>query len=103
MAISRQREEARAVFPADLQTVGSHTAVAVGPGSSTWLAKPDTATHVKLQALGADVRYRVDEGEANLTTGFQLADGADTLAPAPNRGVSVIGEAVGVVQYQWVR
>ena len=101
--ISKERQEARAFFPADLQTVDSHNAATVGT-SSVWLAKPAGATHVKLQAIGADVRYRIDEQEATATVGFQLVNGADTLAPCPNNGVSLIAESgSATIQYQWVR
>ena len=101
--ISRERQEARAFFPADLQTVDNHNSATV-PTSSVWLAKPAGATHIKMQALGANVRYRIDEQEATTTVGFQLANGADTLAPCPNRGVSLIAETgTATVQYQWTR
>ena len=101
--ISFEREQATATFPADLQTVGLHGTATV-PTSSVWLAKPSGATHVKLQALGANVRYRIDEQEVTAAVGFQLANGADTLAPCPNRGVSLIAETgTATVQYQWCR
>lgn len=102
-SISRERETAHATYPADLQTVGDHTSLTVAAGGD-WIEKPNYSTHIKMQALTQNIRYRVDDGTATATVGFQLVAGADTLAPVPNRGISIAREAGGaVLQYQFVR
>jgi hypothetical protein len=106
---SPEREGAQATYPAELRTVGDHTSLDLSPGSN-WLAKDDPdssnlqATHIQLQALTQNVRYRIDGGEASATVGFQLAAGAISLIPIPNLGISVAEEVAGAtVEYQWVR
>jgi len=106
---SPEREIAQATYPAELRTVGNHTRLDLSPGSN-WIAKTDPdssnlqATHIQLQALTQNIRYRIDNGEASATVGFQLAAGAISLIPVPNRGISVAEEAAGaIVQYQFVR
>lgn len=107
MIISRERETATANYPADLITVGSHLNGTVGV--SSFLAKPATATHVKLQALTQNLRYKIDSGQdgasvATATAGFQLAAGSDSLIPVPGPGISLAQEAAGATyQAQWVR
>ena len=71
MSISREREAAVATYPADWQTVGSHVSTSV-PDGGMWLARPETATHVQLQALTQNVRYTVDNSQAAVALGFQL-------------------------------
>lgn len=106
---SEERQRAMATYPAELRTVGDHTRLDVSP-SGDWIAKPAPgpgnlqATHVQLQALTQNIRYRIDGGQASATVGFQLAAGSISLIPVPNLGVSVYEEAAGaIVQYQWVR
>lgn len=110
MQISAERETARATYPAELRTVGNHTATTLTSVKSTWLIKPAPgpgglqATHIQLQALAQNVRYRIDTNEASATVGFQLAAGAISLIPVPNDGISVFPEVAGAtIQYQWVR
>jgi hypothetical protein len=107
---SPEREDAQATYPAELRTVGDHASLDLAAASSNWIAKPAPgpgnlqATHVQLQALEQNIRYRIDNGEASATVGFQLAAGAISLIPVPNLGISVFEEAAGaIVQYQWVR
>lgn len=107
--ISPEREVAQATYPAELRTVGSHTRLDVAVGGD-WIAKPagvnisEQATHIQIQALTQNIRYRIDGGQASATVGFQLAVGAISLVPVPNDGVSVFEEAAGaIVQYQFVR
>lgn len=106
---SPEREDAQATYPAELRTVGDHTRLDLSDGSN-WLAKPAPgpgnlqATHIQLQALTQNVRYRIDGGEASTTVGFQLAAGAISLIPVPNGGISITEELAGaIIQYQWVR
>lgn len=106
---SPEREDAQATYPAELRTVGAHTRLDVSP-TGDWIIKPagvnvsEQATHIQLQALTQNIRYRIDGGEASATVGFQLAAGAISLIPVPNRGVSVFEEVAGaIVQYQFVR
>ena len=101
---SRERETAKATFPADMQTVGDHLNGTVTVPSQ-WLAKPSGATHIKLQALNQDnIRYRIDTGEASATVGFQLSSGSDALIPVPNTGISIASEAGSATyQAQWLR
>ena len=106
---SPEREDAQATYPAELKTVGSHTRLDVSVGGD-WIAKPvgvnvsEQATHVQLQALTQNIRYRIDGGQASATVGFQLAKGAISLIPVPNGGISVFEETAGaIVQYQFVR
>lgn len=108
MAISRERTDAIATYPADLQTVGAHTRLDVAIGGD-FIIKPldditPNATHLQMQALTQNIRYTIDGSQATITHGFQLAAGAISLVPVPNLGVSVFEEAAGaIVQYQWVR
>jgi hypothetical protein len=106
---SPEREDAQATYPAELRTVGDHTRLDVTIGGD-WIAKPAPgpgnlqATHVQLQALTQNIRYRIDGGEASATIGFQLAAGAISLIPVPNNGISVFEEVAGaIIQYQFVR
>lgn len=100
---SRERETAQATYPADLQTVGDHLSGDVEAGGP-WLAKPAGATHIKLQALAQNLRYRIDNGQATAAVGFQLAAGSDALIPVPNLGISLAWEAAGATyQAQWMR
>lgn len=107
--ISPEREDAQATYPADLQTVGDHIRLDIAVGGD-WIAKvapgPGNlqATHIQLQALTQNIRYRIDGGEASATVGFQLAAGAISLIPVPNLGISVFEEAAGaIIQYQFAR
>jgi hypothetical protein len=75
-----------------------------------WIAKAagvnvsEVATHIKMQALTQNVRYRIDGETATAATGFQLIAGADALVPVPNNGISIFPETAGaIVQYQFVR
>jgi hypothetical protein len=106
---SPERETAQATYPADLQTVGDHTRLDVSPGGD-FIDKPAPgpgnlqATHVQMQALTQNIRYRIDDNLATATIGFQLAAGAISLIPVPNNGISVFEEAAGaIIQYQFVR
>ena len=108
MALSRERTDASPTFPAELQTVGSHTRLDVAAGGD-FITKPlngvtPTATHLQMQALTQNIRYTIDNSEATITHGFQLVAGTISLVPVPNRGISVFEEIVGaIIQYQWVR
>ena len=100
---------AKAIYPAELRTVGSHTRLDVAIGGD-WIAKPagvnvsEQATHIQMQALTQNIRYTIDESVATATHGFQLAAGEISLIPVPNSGISVFEEAAGaIVQYQFVR
>lgn len=106
---SPERETAQATYPADLQTVGDHTRLDVA-AAGNWIAKPAPgpgnlqATHIQMQALTQNIRYRIDGGVASATVGFQLAAGAISLIPVPNLGISVYEEVAGaIIQYQFVR
>jgi hypothetical protein len=106
---SPEREDAQATYPAELKTVGDHVSLDLSSGSN-WIAKVDIdssnlqATHIQLQALVQNIRYRIDGGEASDTVGFQLAAGAISLIPVPNNGISVFEEVAGaIIQYQFVR
>jgi len=100
---SQERQTAKGTYPADLLSVGDHINGTVA-SPSQWIAKPADATHIKLQALTQNLRYRIDTGEATATVGFQLAAGADALIPVPNTGISLAPETAGAVyQGQWVR
>ena len=101
--LSKERESATATYPADLQTIGDHLNGTI-TDPSQWLEKPSGATHIKLQALIQNLRYRIDGLEASATEGFQLAAGAESLIPAPNLGISIAPEVAGALyQAQWVK
>jgi len=107
--ISPEREIAQATYPAELRTVGDHTSLDVAIGGD-WIEKPagvnvsEQATHIQLQALTQNIRYRIDGGQASATVGFQLAAGAISLIPVPNGGISIFEETAGAtIQYQFVR
>jgi hypothetical protein len=107
--ISPEREIAQATYPAELRTVGSHTRLDVDP-TGDWIVKPvgvnasEQATHIQIQALAQNIRYRIDGSQASATVGFQLAAGAISLVPVPNLGISIFEEVAGAtVQYQWMR
>lgn len=107
--ISPEREIAQATYPAELRTVGAHTALTVAAGGN-WIAKPagvnvsEQATHIQIQALTQNIRYTIDGSQATATHGFRLAAGSISLVPVPNGGISVFPETLGaIVQYQFVR
>ena len=107
--ISPEREIARATYPAELRTVGSHTVLSVA-ADGDFIKKPaginvsEQATHIKMQVLVRNIRYTIDDSQASLTHGFLLAAGAISLIPVPNNGISVFEEIGGaVIQYQFVR
>jgi len=107
--ISPERETAQATYPAEFRTVGAHVSLDISLGGD-WITKPagvnvsEQATHIQLQALTQNIRYRIDGGTASATVGFQLAAGAISLIPVPNAGISVFEEAAGaIIQYQFVR
>ncbi len=112
MALSRERTDAMATFPAELQTVGDHTRLDVAAGGD-FITKPldditPTATHLQMQALTQNIRFTTDGSQATATHGFQLAAGSLDLVqnpiPVSSLGVSVFEEAAGaIVQHQWVR
>lgn len=101
---SRERQDAISTFPADFQTVNDHVSVTQNDTVGHWYTKPAGATHIKLQTLSKNIRYRIDTKEATLTVGFQLGAGSDALIPVPNTGISICAESSGaILQYQWVR
>jgi len=67
------------------------------------LATPGGATKLILQALGANVRYRLDGVNPTATTGFRLFDGdTATITIGTGTAVSVIQEtAGGTIEYQF--
>lgn len=82
--------------------VGAHGDSAVA--AALLLTPPAGATKLLIQALGGNVRYRLDGVDPTATVGFQLRDGdAPLLIPlAAGGSVRAIGEAAGArVQYQW--
>lgn len=106
---SETRLQARPQYAAEWLTVKNHVSLNLAPGGD-WIAKPkdsppnSRATHIKVQALNANVRYTIDGTPASATVGFQLPAGAETLLPVPNEGVSVCEEKAGaILQYQWLR
>ena len=107
--LSTERETAQATYPAELQTVGSHTRLDVDPAGD-WIAKPVVtagnlqATHIQMQTLTQNIRYTIDNSQATATHGFQLSAGTIALIPVPNNGISIFEETAGaIVQYQFVR
>lgn len=107
--ISPEREIAQATYPAELRTVGIHTALTLA-ASGNFITKPggvnvsEQATHIQMQALEQNIRYTIDTSQATATHGFRLAAGAISLIPVPNNGISVFPETTGaIIQYQWVR
>jgi hypothetical protein len=105
MPVSMERSQAKAIYNAEWLTVGSHTNGAVADGvTGQWLAKPDTATHLRIQPLSQDIRYRLDGGQATPTTGFQIVAGTEVTLPCPNGGISIAEVAAGAtIEYQWLR
>ena len=106
MPIPQERLTARAVYTAPWLTVGDHTRLDVAVGGD-FIEKVAVSgvmpTHIKIQALTQNVRYRIDGGQASATVGFRLAAGAETTLPIPNNGVSLFEEAIGcIIQYQWL-
>lgn len=108
MPIPQERLTARATYTAPWLTVGDHQRLDVAVGGDfieKVAASGVLPTHIKIQALTQNVRYRIDgSGQASATIGFQLVAGAETTLPVPNNGVSIFEEVAGaVVQYQWLR
>jgi hypothetical protein len=72
-------------------------------GSAVILTAPAGADFLMLQALGNNIRFRLDGVNPTTTVGFQLANG-DTITLPVNPGdtVRVIQEAAtATIQYQW--
>ena len=105
MPLSNVRETAKAVYNAEWLTVGNHTNGAVADGvTGQWLAKPEGATHLRIQPLTQAIRYRLDGAQATPTTGFQVAAGTEVTIPCPNLGISIAEVAAGAtIEYQWLR
>ncbi len=100
--ISQTRDTALATYSAEWLTIGNHTQLDIAAGGD-FIEKLDKATHLKIQALVQNIRYRIDGGEATVSLGFQLAAGAETTLPVPNLGVSVFEEVAGaMIEYQWL-
>lgn len=107
--ISDARLDAKPFYQVEYITVDNHSSANVTT-SATWLAKPLDhmgryfATCIKLQAIGGNIRYKVDEQLATSDEGFQLVSGSETLIPVSNKGISIAAESGTVnIQYQWVR
>lgn len=107
MSVPQERLTAKATYTAPWLTVGNHTRLDVAIDGD-FLAKPTvdgiTATHVKIQALTQNIRYRIDgAGLASATVGFQLVAGSEVTLPVPNNGVSIFEEVAGaILQIQWL-
>ena len=105
MPESPERQIASAMFPAELQAIGDHISGTFNDADPVTLLKPAGATHLKLQALGNNLRYRIDGVNPATATGFQLASQSDALIPCPEADIRIISEigAGPTYQAQWVR
>lgn len=102
--ISEDREKATPVYRAEQVTINDHAQLKVNPSTGSFLDKPGGATHIKLQPLFQNVRYRIDGGQATSFLGFQLKAGQEITLPVPNNGISVAEEKSGAeIEYQWLR
>ena len=107
MPIPQERLTARAVYTAPWLTVGDHTRLDVAVGGD-FIEKVAVSgvmpTHIRIQALTQNIRYRIDgAGLASATIGFQLTAGSEVTLPVPNNGVSIFEENAGaIVQFQWL-
>ncbi len=103
MPINEVRQTAKAIYPANLEIVGSHTRLDVS-AAGDWIVRPEGANHIQMQALTQNIRYTIDTSQSSATHGFQLSAGSVTLIPCPLGGISVFEESSGaIIQYQWVR
>lgn len=100
--ISRERQEAKSVYYAEVLSIDAHISQAVS-ANGDWLPKPEGATHLQLQTISAAIRYTIDESEAAITHGFQLGTGAISSIPCPLRGISIFREDITFIQGQWFR
>lgn len=107
--ISDVRLQATPTYHVEFLTVGNHTTVTVDT-NGIWIERPIdplgrySATCIKLQTIGQNIRYTIDTNPATSTHGFQLVAGADVLIPVPNNGLSVVAEnTLATIEYQWVR
>jgi len=86
-------------FARGSNTHGTYTSLAV----AVTLTTPAGATKLLVQALGANVRYRLDGANPTATTGFRLYDGdTATITIGTGTAVRVIQEtAGGSIEYQF--
>lgn len=100
--ISKERQEAKAVYYAEVYPIDAHFDQMVAENGD-FLSKPEGATHLELQSINTAIRYTVDESPATITHGFQLAQGSIVPIPCPLGGISVFREGVTEIQGQWFR
>jgi hypothetical protein len=101
--IPKERLDAKMSADATLIPVGNHFSGATDAANVIPLNVPTDAQFLKLQALTANIRYRVDGETVSPNIGFQLAAGSDTLVPCAVSVIYIIGEGVGTYQGQFVR
>lgn len=102
--ISEDRDKATATYAAEQVTINNHGQLKVNPTDGDFLKKPGGATHLKLQAIGRNIRYRIDGKQAGPGLGFRLVADEEITLPVSNDGISVAGEdARAVIEYQWLR
>lgn len=98
-----ERKDAKMVADATLIPVGNHFYGNINAVTVIPLNVPTDAQFLKLQALTANLRYRIDGETVNTNIGFQLAAGSDTLIPCAVSVIYIIGEGAGTYQGQFVR
>lgn len=103
--ISESREGATPVYSAEQVTINDHTQLEVNPApDGNFLMKPGGATHLRIQTLDKNIRYRLDGKQARSYLGFRLVIGEIVTLPVPNQGISLAGEEAGAtIEYQWLR
>ena len=82
--------------------IGAHTSNG-SLASAVTLTAPAGAEYLMMQALGQNIRYRLDGTNPTASVGFQLANG-DTVTLPVRAGdtVRIIQEAAtATLQYQW--
>lgn len=104
--VPEERMDAKQVVSSTYIPVGNHMSGSFDGVTPITFTSPEDAQFLKLQALTANLRYRID-GVTPITlsvlTGFQLAAGSDVLIPCAVDQIIIVGEGSGTYEAQWVR
>lgn len=101
--VPEERMDAKQVVSSTYIPVGNHISGSFTNAAFVTLTSPEDAQFLKLQAITANLRYRIDGETPTTATGFQLAAGSDVLIPCAVDQIIFTGEGSGNYEAQWVR
>lgn len=101
--VPEERLQAQQVVLATDIPVGKHFSGNTDPVTDIPLTVPSDAQFLKLQAITANIRYKLDGNTVSATEGFQLAAGTSEKIPCAVNTIHIIGEGAGTYQAQFLR